>query len=108
MTAAARDLEELGEAEDWSVAQQKLALAYRGSGDLRRAQQLIAIARSSGSSDTPLQKIRLSTAQAHIMLTDPGTRAEGLTLLDSTASLAATCGLSHQLTTIESIRRHAS
>jgi transcriptional regulator with XRE-family HTH domain len=108
ITAAARELEELGEAEDWSVAHQKLALAYRGTGDLSRAQRLIAVARDSGTDDTPLQKVRLSTAQAHILLTDPATRAEGLTLLDGTAGLAAASGLSHQLTTIESIRKLAS
>jgi hypothetical protein len=33
MTEAAREFEDLGEAEDWSVAQQKLALAYRGAGN---------------------------------------------------------------------------
>jgi hypothetical protein len=36
------------------------------------------------------------------------TRAEGLALLDGTAGLAAASGLSHQLTTIESLRRQAS
>ncbi len=108
ITAAAHELEELGEADDWSVAHQKLALAYRGAGDLSRAQRLITIARDSGTDDTPLQKVRLAAAQAHILLTDPATRTEGLTLLDGTASLAAASGLSHQLSTIESIRRLAS
>lgn len=105
---AARELEELGEAEEWSVAHQKLALAYRGAGDLGRAQRLIAIARDSGADDTPLQKVRLAAAQAHILLTDPATRVEGLTLLDSTADLAAASGLSHQVSTIQSIRTLAS
>ena len=36
MLAASRDFEDLAEPDDWSVAQQKLALAYRGSGDLTR------------------------------------------------------------------------
>ena len=108
ITAAARELEELGEAEEWSVAHQKLALAYRGAGDLSRAQRLITIARDSGTDDTPLQKVRLAAAQAHILLTDPATRTEGLNLLDGTASLAAASGLSHQLTTIQSIRKLAS
>ena len=39
MASAAREFEDLGEAEDWSVAQQKLALAYRGAGDLGQAQR---------------------------------------------------------------------
>jgi tetratricopeptide (TPR) repeat protein len=108
ITLAAREFEELGEAEDWSVAHQKLALACRGAGDLPRAQRLITVARDSSTSDTPLQKVRLATAQAHILLTDPATRAEGLTLLDGTAGLAAASGLSHQLATIESIRKLAS
>jgi len=108
ITAAARELEELGEAEEWSVAHQKLALAYRGAGDLSRAQRLIAVARDSGADDTPLQKVRLAAAQAHILLSDPATRTEGLNLLDGTASLAAASGLSHQVSTIASIRKLAS
>jgi hypothetical protein len=68
-------------------------------GDLSRAQRLIAVARDSSAGDTPLQMVRLSTAQAHFLLTDPATRTEGL---------AAASGLSHQLTTIESIRQLAS
>ena len=107
ITAAAHELEELGEAEEWSVAHQKLALAYRGAGDLSQAQRLIAVARDSGTDDTPLRKVRLAAAQAHILLTDPATHAEGLTLLDGTAGLAAASGLSHQVSTIESIRRLA-
>jgi hypothetical protein len=77
-------------------------------GDLSRAQRLIAVARDSSAGDTPLQMVRLSTAQAHFLLTDPATRTEGLALLDGTAGLAAASGLSHQLTTIESIRQLAS
>jgi hypothetical protein len=108
ITTAARKLEELGEAEEWSVAHQKLALAYRGTGDLPRAQRLITVARDNGAGDTPLQPVRLAAAQAHILLTDPATRAEGLTLLDGTAGLAAASGLSHQVSTIQSIRMLAS
>jgi hypothetical protein len=92
---------------DWSVAQQKLALAYRGAGDLAQAQRFIDIARTSGVGDTPMQRVRLSTAQAHILLTDAATRAHGLALLDETAQLAIQCRLSHQLHSIESIRHGA-
>ena len=106
MTEAAREFEDLGEAEDWSVAQQKLALAYRGAGNLAQAQRLISIA-SSGPTGTPMQKVRLSTAKAHILLSDTGTRAQGLILLDETARLALDNGLSHQLRSIESIRTDA-
>jgi transcriptional regulator with XRE-family HTH domain len=104
MAAAAREFEDLGEAEDWSVAQQKLALAHRGAGNLAEAQRLIGIASSSGTADTPMQKVRLSTAQAHILLTDTGTQSQGLALLGETAQLAQQCGLTHQLYAIESIR----
>jgi transcriptional regulator with XRE-family HTH domain len=105
MTEAGREFEDLGEAEDWSVTQQKLALARQGAGNLAEAQRLIASA--SGTAGTPLQKVRLSTAQAHILLTDTGTRAQGLALLDDIARLARRCGLSHQLAAIESIRLQA-
>jgi hypothetical protein len=71
-TEAAREFEDLDEAEDWSVAQQKLALAYRGAGNLAQAQRLITIA-GSGPTGTPMQKVRLSTAKAHILLSDTGT-----------------------------------
>ena len=98
-------IEELGEAEDWSVAQQKLALAYRGAGNLGQAQRFIDVARASGVGDTPMQRVRWSTAQAHILLTDTATRARGLALLDETTRLAVQCGLSHQLRSIETIRR---
>jgi hypothetical protein len=54
-----------------------------------------------------MQKVRLSTAQAHILLSDTGTRAQGLALLDETARLARDSGLSHQLRSIESIAADA-
>lgn len=104
MNQAAREFEDLDEAQDWSVAQQKLALAHRGAGNLAEAQRLIGVASASGTADTPMQKVRLSTAQAHILLTDPGTRDQGRALLDETAQLAQRCGLSHQFQAIESIR----
>jgi hypothetical protein len=62
MTQAAREFEDPGEAEDWSVAQQKLALAYRGAGNLGQAQRLIGIACDNGAAETPMQKVRLSSA----------------------------------------------
>ena len=107
MAAAAREFEDLVEAEDWSVAHQKLALAHRGAGNLAEAQRLIGVASASGTADTPMQKVRLSTAKAHILLTDTATWAQGLVLLDDTAQLAQRCGLSHQLQAIESIRLDA-
>ncbi len=103
-TEAARTFEDLGEAEDWSVAQQKLALACRGTGRLGQAQRYIDIARASGTAATPMQRVRLNTAQAHILLTSKATHNSGMTLLDQTAQLAADSGLSHQLRAIQAIR----
>jgi hypothetical protein len=54
-----------------------------------------------------MQKVRLSTAQAHILLTDTATRMQGLALLDDTAQLAQRCGLSHLLRAIQTIRLDA-
>ncbi|MEU2725005.1 helix-turn-helix domain-containing protein [Streptomyces smyrnaeus] len=105
MTAASRNFEELAEPEDWSVAHQKIALAYRGAGDLSRALGYIDIARSTGMADSPMQRVRLDTAHGHILLSDPATRDDGLSVLDGAAQVAGEYGLSHQLRSIEAIRR---
>ncbi|GAA0372889.1 hypothetical protein [Streptomyces blastmyceticus] len=104
MLAATRDFEELGEPDDWSVAHQKLALAHRGAGHLSKALHFIGIARSTGVTDSPMQRVRLDTAHGHILLSDTATRDDGLTALDQAAKLAAQYGMSHQLSSIESIR----
>jgi hypothetical protein len=105
MTTATRQFEDLGEAEDWSVAQQKLALAHRGAGYLDQALHFIDLARSGGADDTPMQKVRLATAHAHILLSDRATCEHGLGMLDQTAQLALASGLSHQLRSIQNIRQ---
>jgi transcriptional regulator with XRE-family HTH domain len=105
MTHAAREFEDLGEPDHWSVAQQKIALALRGCGDLTRAFRHIEVARSVGRGDSPLQRVRLSTAHAHILLSDPATRDEGRSVLHGAARVADAYGLGHQLTSIENIRR---
>ncbi|WP_039635053.1 hypothetical protein [Streptomyces sp. 769] len=105
MTTATHDFEALAEPEDWSVAHQKIALAYRGAGDLTRALQYIDIARSTGTVDSPMQRVRLDTAHGHILLSDPATRDDGLSVLDDAAQVARQYGLSHQLRSIEGIRR---
>ncbi|MFH9662969.1 helix-turn-helix domain-containing protein [Streptomyces sp. NPDC017248] len=105
MVAATRAFEELGEPEDWSVAQQKLALAHRGAGDLTGALHYIDIARTTGTVDTPMQRVRLDTAYGHILLSDAATRNDGLSVLDQAAQVARRYGLSHQLRSIEGIRR---
>lgn len=105
MAEATREFEDLGEAEDWSTAQQKLALAYRGAGDLGQALHFIEVARTNGTVETPMQRVRLSTAHAHILLSDKATCDHGLHLLDETAQLALGSGLSHQLSSIKTIRK---
>jgi len=104
MTAASHDFEDLAEPEDWSVAHQKLALAHRGAGDLSAALRLIGIARSTATSHSPLQRVRLDTAHGHILLTDPATADNGLAVLAGAAKLAAQYGMSHQQRSIEGIR----
>lgn len=105
MTAATRAFEDLGEPEDWSVAHQKLALAHRGAGDLKQALHYIDIARTTGTVDSPMQRVRLDTAYGHILLSDAATRNDGLSVLDQAAQVARQYGLSHQLRSIEGIRK---
>lgn len=105
MAAATRAFEELGEPEDWSVAHQKLALAHRGAGDLKQALHYIDIARTTGTVDSPMQRVRLDTAYGHILLSDAATRNDGLSVLDQAAQVARQFGLSHQLRSIEGIRK---
>lgn len=104
MLAAARDFEDLAEPEDWSVAHQKIALAHRGAGDLSSALHFIAVARSTATTDAPMQRVRLDTAHGHILLSDAATRDDGFYVLDKAATMAARFGLSHQLASIENIK----
>ncbi|MFF9478072.1 helix-turn-helix domain-containing protein [Streptomyces sp. NPDC014733] len=105
MQGAIREFEDLSEPEDWSVAHQKLALARRGAGDLDTALRLIDVARSTGVVDSPMQRVRLDTAYGHILLSDPATLDDGFHVLDSAQRLAAEFRLSHQLHSIEDIRK---
>lgn len=107
MQQAARQFDDLDEAEDWATAQQKLALAHRGAGDLGNALHFIDAALAHGTDGTPMQRVRLATAHAHILVTDTATRDDGVRLLDRTAVLAADTGLSHQLASIQAIRQTA-
>jgi transcriptional regulator with XRE-family HTH domain len=107
METAVRAFEDLSEQGDWSVAQQKLALAHRGSGNLDAALRLIDLSRSTGVTESPMQRVRLDTAYGHILLSDPATLDDGLHVLDAAAREAAQYGLSHQLRSITDIRRTA-
>lgn len=104
MAAAIQRFEQLEEPDDWSVAHQKLALAYRGARDLGNAQRYIGVALTNRSADSPMQRVRLQTAHAHILLSDRATSDNGLRLLDEAADISRTFGMSHQLSSIEAIR----
>ncbi|MCL2731308.1 MAG: hypothetical protein FWE15_14940 [Actinomycetia bacterium] len=103
LNLTAREFENLEEPMEWSVAQQKIALAHRGAGDLAQAVHHIALAQAGGRS--PLQQVRLSAAQGHILVSDPATREAGLGALRDATELATLHGLGHQLRSIEGIRR---
>ncbi|MET8763034.1 hypothetical protein [Lentzea sp. NPDC004782] len=104
MDEAIQRFEELEEPDDWSVAHQKLALAHRGTGDLGTALRHIDVALANRSTDSPMQRVRLDTAHAHILLSDKATSETGLRLLDEAADTSRTFGMSHQLSSIEGIR----
>ncbi|RKS10259.1 hypothetical protein DFP74_6017 [Nocardiopsis sp. Huas11] len=101
---AIREFENLAEPGDWSAAHQKLALAHRGRGEFDRALDCIAISRDSDTTDTPMARVRLETAQGHILLSDSATRDDGMRLLDRAAEAASRSGLDHQLRSIEGIK----
>lgn len=105
IATATQNFETLEEPEDWSVAHQKLALAYLSVGDLNRASQYIDIALANRLRESPLQQVRLDTAHAHILLSDRGTRDEGSAVLARAEQTAVRYGLSHQLQSIERISR---
>jgi tetratricopeptide (TPR) repeat protein len=105
MATAIREFEELEEPDDWSVAHQKLALAYRGAGDLTSALRYIDVALTNRSSDSPMQRVRLDTAHAHILLSEPMTAEHGLAILTHASRVSHEYGLSHQLDSINRIRR---
>lgn len=104
MDEATERFEELEEPADWSVAHQKLALAHRGAGDLSSALRYIEVALSTRATDSPMQRVRLDTAHAHILLSDKDTADSGLKLLTQAAGTSREYGMSHQLASIEGIR----
>ncbi|WP_162146251.1 helix-turn-helix transcriptional regulator [Amycolatopsis vancoresmycina] len=102
---AIRRFEALEEPQDWSVAYQKLALAYRGDGDLRQATAALEVALDHRAGDAPMQRVRLDTAHGHLLLSDPATADSGLALLEGAAATATEYGMLHQLQAITGIRR---
>ncbi|WP_157431797.1 hypothetical protein [Actinomadura hibisca] len=57
------------------------------------------------AADSPVQRVRLATAHAHILLSDTGTRDDGHQMLEKTSALAAANGLMHQRRSIQTIHR---
>ncbi|MFD0404386.1 hypothetical protein [Kitasatospora sp. NPDC127116] len=102
--SAIRVFENLGEVEDWATGNQKLALAYRGSGNLGEAVRLIEVARTNTNGSAPMQDVRLTTAHGHILLSDRATVGEGLALLDRAEVMADKYGMTHQRRSIRGIR----
>ncbi|MGW4384139.1 helix-turn-helix domain-containing protein [Kitasatospora sp. NPDC004531] len=106
MASAINGFEAVDEQEDWGTAHQKLALAHRGAGNLGEAARLIAVAESAGRSTSPMQQVRLATARGHVLLSDRATVQEGLAVLAKAAATAAAYGMSHQLRSIDGIRKN--
>ncbi|HKS46540.1 MAG TPA: hypothetical protein VJT49_15790 [Amycolatopsis sp.] len=102
---AIRSFESMEEPADWSIAHQKLALAHRGAGELSAAGRAIEVALSHPVADTPMHRVRLETAHAHILLSDRATTESGMTLLERCARTSKRYGLMHQLQSIGGIRR---
>ncbi|TDW22117.1 DUF218 domain-containing protein [Kribbella kalugense] len=101
---AIQDFEALDEPDEWSVSHQKLALAYLAAGDPNKAAEAIDIAATGNHLGSPLQQVRLNTAQAHILCSDSASRESGFKLLDETYLLAERFGLAHQTASIKRIR----
>lgn len=101
ISGAIEELEGLDEPDEWSVGHQKLALANLAAGNPEVAHRSIDIAVAHGRDDSPLQRVRLDTARAHILLADNETRGSGLTLLERSRSLAVKHKLAHQLASID-------
>jgi hypothetical protein len=51
--------------------------AHRGAGHLDQALHYIGIARTTGTVDSPMQRVRLDTAYRHMLLSDAATRRTG-------------------------------
>ncbi|HEY3562655.1 MAG TPA: helix-turn-helix domain-containing protein [Kribbella sp.] len=105
--SAIREFESLDEPDEWSVAHQKLALAHLAAGRPDVAHRQMDVAVSTARDDSPLQRVKLTTARAHILLNDRATRDDGLRLLASTRAEALKHRLVHQAASIDRISKLA-
>ena len=87
--SAISEFEELDEPDEWNVGHQKLALAHLALDRRDDAHRHIDVAQAAGGTSTPLQKVKLDTARGHILVSDHGTRSEGLMTLERCRELAA-------------------
>lgn len=72
-----------------------------------QASALSAVAVANGRDDSPLQRVKLDTARAHILLADNATRDYGLALLERSRTHAMKHKLTHQVASIDRISRLA-
>jgi hypothetical protein len=70
---------------------------------LSDALRYIDVALANRTADSPMQRVRLDTAHAHILLSDKATSDSGLRLLEDAAAMSRHFGMSHQLASIEAI-----
>ncbi|GLZ43302.1 hypothetical protein [Actinokineospora sp. NBRC 105648] len=105
MGEASKCFDELDEPVDWAAAQQKLALAHRGAGRLSDALRYVEVARSNCPPETPMQRVRMGTAHAHILLSDQATAENGLQMLDEAARESQLFGMAHRLASNMAIRQ---
>lgn len=101
---AIHEFEGLDEPDEWSVSQQKLALAELAAGNTTDSLEAMTLAIESRRTDSPLQQVRLDTAHAHTLCADSSTRDSGRSLLENTYRLAASFKLAHQMASIDRIR----
>lgn len=104
LTAACEDLERHDEAGHWAFAQQKLALAYRAQDEFALAVRHVETVLRYGLAASPMQRVRLVTAHAHVLAGDEHSGAESERAFNTAHQLASRFGLGHQLASINAIR----
>lgn len=90
-------------AADWEGAHQKLALAYVHAARFDLAAQAFEIPLASSTKQTPLQRVQLAVARAHLSIT-AGQQEAACKLLDQSEVLAREHDLHHQLTAMQGLR----
>ncbi len=102
---AIEEFEDLDEPDEWGVAHQKLALAHLAAGSPDTAHRYMDIAVANSRDDSPLQRVKLDTARAHILMADKATRESAVMLLERSRLHAIKHKLTHQVASIDRISR---